>query len=332
MRSLFSSLAGMTLIALMAGCQNPTSHGSSTASFAAATADPSASNWTAGGALPLSGYWNSLAYGNGVFVAVGNTNGQNAATSTDGMTWTSRAMPSLNDANLPWQAITFGNGKFVALPGNSNDTNTISAVSTDGVTWTTGTLPSASWKSVAYFNGQFVAASAPGGLANNAHLVTSTDGLTWTSVSLKAPSAGWLSVAGGNGLTVVAGNTEATVNDGQSWSVKKSFPVTGKQTALAFGNGTFVVLFDGVTTAANSADADTWTSRTLPASLSGPGLTYGYHTFVAVSRSNNLTSSDGVTWTTQTLPTSTYGWSAVASGNNRFVAISSFGSQTAVSQ
>ena len=60
--------------------------------------------------LPASASWQSITYGNGVFVAV-TYNSLIAATSPDGITWTQRVLP----ASANWQSITYGNGVFVAV-------------------------------------------------------------------------------------------------------------------------------------------------------------------------------------------------------------------------
>jgi hypothetical protein len=56
--------------------------------------------------------WNSVTYGNGLFVAVGTTGtGNRVMTSPDGITWTSRTSAADNQ----WYGLTFGNGTFVAV-------------------------------------------------------------------------------------------------------------------------------------------------------------------------------------------------------------------------
>lgn len=56
--------------------------------------------------------WNSVTYGNGLFVAVSNTGtGNRVMTSSDGITWTSRTSAADNS----WQSVTYGNGLFVAV-------------------------------------------------------------------------------------------------------------------------------------------------------------------------------------------------------------------------
>ena len=99
--------------------------------------------------LPSSAKWNSVTYGNGMFVAMAYGSNK-AAYSTDGIAWAETTLPS--SAN--WYSVTYGNGMFVAIAYGSNK----AAYSTDSVTWTETTLPSsANWHSITYGNGMFVA-------------------------------------------------------------------------------------------------------------------------------------------------------------------------------
>jgi len=88
---------------------------------------------------------NDVAFGGGVLVAVGY-NTAKASTSTDGITWTERNLPS----STLWQGITYSGSQFLAVANN-----TARATSPDGITWTarTGNSPCAN---VAYGAGLFV--------------------------------------------------------------------------------------------------------------------------------------------------------------------------------
>ena len=137
--------------------------------------------------LPTSSDWQSITYGNGLFVAVAYSG--IAATSPDGITWTQRTLPT----STGWQSVTYGNGLFVAVATSSS----IAATSPDGITWTQRTLPvSANWRSVTYGNGLFVALAYGSSIA-----ATSLDGITWTQRTLPV-STNWISVTYGNGLFV----------------------------------------------------------------------------------------------------------------------------------
>jgi hypothetical protein len=58
-----------------------------------ATSTTVTGTWTAG-TLPSSSNWNSIAYGNNRFVAISNTSGTVAAYSLDGITWTASTLPA----------------------------------------------------------------------------------------------------------------------------------------------------------------------------------------------------------------------------------------------
>jgi hypothetical protein len=94
--------------------------------------------WTTG-TMPALGditniTYNSVAFGNGNFVAVGTSG--TSAYSTDGTTWTSVTMPSYGS----WTGITYTDNKFIAISTDTSD----AATSTDGSTWTIRSLPTSS--------------------------------------------------------------------------------------------------------------------------------------------------------------------------------------------
>jgi hypothetical protein len=137
-------------VAVGRGASGRTGADSSATNKCIRAADPK--GWV-GTTLPFAAVWNDVEYGNGRFVAVGDS--VNAITSTDGVNWAVIRMP----ATLNWTSIAFGNGTWVAVGGPS----AVSAISSDGINWTKVTLPkSASWTSVTYGNGQFLMSSTTG--------------------------------------------------------------------------------------------------------------------------------------------------------------------------
>lgn len=76
-----------------------------------------------------------VAYGNGIWVAVGF--GNTVLTSTNGSTWTARTGAM---AASDWLWIEYGNGQFVAVGGATVNGQAIGTImySTDGITWTKG--------------------------------------------------------------------------------------------------------------------------------------------------------------------------------------------------
>jgi len=97
------------------------------------------STWTLNGTNNI--WTNSVAYGAGVFVAVGTTTAGAATnianSSPDGVTWTQRTLP----ATQTWTSVTYANGYFIAI-GTTGAASTVIASSPDGTTWTSRTVPS----------------------------------------------------------------------------------------------------------------------------------------------------------------------------------------------
>ena len=111
-------------------------------------------NWDIGINIPNNN-WRSVAYGNGLWVAVSID--QKVMTSPDGFTWTL-------GTNIPqnnWNSVAYGNGFWVAVA--ETGTNNRIMTSPDGITWTSRTNPvDNTWKSVAYGNGLWVSVSFNG--------------------------------------------------------------------------------------------------------------------------------------------------------------------------
>jgi|GEM_PF-2209375 len=233
--------------------------------------------------------WHSITYGNGLFVAVAGSGANQVMTSPDGITWTPRTAA----ANEQWLNVTYGNGLFVAVANDPASTNTI-MTSPDGVTWTSRTSPSLrGWNSVSYGNGLYVAVAGDGSTSNN--VMTSPDGITWTSRTSTA--VGWGSVTYGNGLFVAVGNSGVimTSPDGgvaSAW-VSRSGPVVSGWINVTYGNGLYVAVGGGGGTM-TSPDGITWTGRPVVASVTWNGITYGNGLFVAVA-GTGTTSNDIMT-------------------------------------
>lgn len=113
-----------------------------------------------------------VAYGNGIYIAVGVTAAGTALilTSTDGETWTGRSY----GLACSLKSIAFNGTYFVAVGTNDNW-----AKSTDGIVWADGTTGlSGTWNSIAYGDGKFVIGGDAGKLA------TSITGIaSWTDFS-----------------------------------------------------------------------------------------------------------------------------------------------------
>ncbi|MEI6663590.1 MAG: hypothetical protein WCL20_04745 [Actinomycetes bacterium] len=185
--------------------------GAGTAGRAMSSADNGAT-WTA--RFPAAdNSWFGVAYGNGTFVAVSNTNTANGGsindrvmTSTNGTSWTARTAA----ANNNWTDIAYGNGTFVAVAASG--VNRV-MTSTDGASWSPQTVATNDWQSITYGNGLFVAVSTTG---TGNRVMTSPDGVTWTQRT-SASDTNWLGVAAGNGVfAAVAGDGSAMTSNPSS--------------------------------------------------------------------------------------------------------------------
>ena len=137
-------------------------------------------SWTAGGSLPA-GTWTSIAYGQGVWVAVSTGATTTAYSADGGTTWTAGgALP----ASSTWIGIAYGNNRFVAV--SSDGTRSPAFSVNKGVTWSSTGV--SGWLNqtvtgVRYGQGVFVATNST---SNNA--VSSEDGIVWTTRALTRSS------------------------------------------------------------------------------------------------------------------------------------------------
>lgn len=147
----------------------------------ASTAHAATFAWTAQTAAEDNS-WQSVVYGEGIFVAVSSNGTNRVMTSPDGVTWTSRSAPE-DTADSTWKSVAYCNGTFVAV---ANGGTTKVMTSPDGITWTAQTpAEDNSWQSVSYGNGTFVAVADTG----TNRVMTSPDGVTWTPHLVTATAA-----------------------------------------------------------------------------------------------------------------------------------------------
>lgn len=260
--------------------------------------------------------WQSVVYGEGIFVAVSSNGTNRVMTSPDGSTWTARSAPD-GTTDSTWKSVTYGNGTFVAV---ANGGTTKVMTSPDGETWTAQTAAEDnSWQSVAYGGGVFVAVSSDG--TNRA--MTSPDGVTWTPHLVTATA--WKAITYGDGKFVAINDRESVITsaDGADWA-SASTKSRASWNSVTHGNGLFVAVA-GNQFINTSPDGATWTNRSIPSGWNGAlsGVGYGSDTFVAVSShtvGKVIVSSDGITWSIQDAVSGS-GWLGITYGNNRFVAV-----------
>ena len=170
----------------------------------------------------VEGNWNSITYGNGLFVAVGE---YQTMTSTDGVEWTITD----DDTYTDWLAVAFGSGVFVAVGPYEEDL----MYSSNGSDWTHLDLAiSDGFEDISYGNDVFVAVS------NNGFVLTSSNGSDWDQYSI--PSGYWNSISYGGGEFLIVGDVYAFDNpemlrssNGTGWrGVNGEIDDIGLKTAL----------------------------------------------------------------------------------------------------
>jgi len=203
----------------------------------------------------------NIAYGNNMFVAVGDFN-EGTAYSSDGITWVSEDefRKSVGDcgsdigeeSNVVW-----GNGMFIKVMyrmacDGANEVR--SAHSSDGINWTWMEIGE-TFYNVVWGNDKFVATS------NHPSRITySSNGITWTEVNNKILDKYQVgSITWGNNRFIVhtyscnyVGDDDysycdpinsnfAYSSDGINWSLAKNYPF-GKNgsSKIVYGNGVFV--------------------------------------------------------------------------------------------
>jgi hypothetical protein len=316
--------------------------------------------------LPQSADWKKLTYGNGLFFAFAE--GDVAASSEDGITWTSRnfqatdidILSTSKDRIVPWTSSTsiasqnwnvvqFANGVYVAIA--SNGATVDSAYSSDGVTWSVGSFDDgavADVRTVAYGEGIWV---APYAGAND--LATSTNGQTFTfQNNAMGVAPDWQAVAYGGGyFLAIAQNSTANryalaatvaATPTTVWTAGGAMTAAAEWTAMAFGGGRFVAISgntsnsDTVNWTANNGV--TWNAATMPSTDRWSSITYGNGRFVAVAGNSATTttkaaySTNGSTWTAATLPGAAARWISVEWNGSIFVATAYNSNRTAISE
>jgi hypothetical protein len=266
---------------------------------------------------------NSIAYGNGKFVAVGACTSDNCGTnvlvSSDGAHWNQATAAAGGEFLL---AVAYGNGIFVA----ADETGTI-VTSSDGLNWAVQrTGRGGGLAGLAYGANQFVAVGELGGI------VASTDGMVWTQRQPPTPN-GLTSIAYGNTRFVAGGDLGTafrpvglTSVDGANWfneEIQAAFPGScivfyEKGLFLALTGDKYGLPVSSISFSTNGVD---WTVANPWIVAVVNGIAYGDGKFLAAGGWEVLTSPDAINWEVHTggieLPLD-----AVTYGNQQFVGVS----------
>ena len=283
-------------------------------------------------------YWTSIAYGDGVWIAVARSAAPNdpdgesiydtgslVMRSTNGTTWTTMASAE----NQLWNSVVFGAGKWIAVASSGLFSSSRVMSSTDGTVWTSRTSPvDCEWMDVSFGGGVFVAVGHGG-----SHVMRSEDGISWEVPIVPVPEGNWNAIAYGNGLWVAvasAGKVMTSSDGGNTWTLRDTPEEDQDWESVAYGNGLWVaVASSGSRRVMTSPDGSAWTeTESANDSASWSGVAFGDGVWMAVAREASggdliMSSTDGIHWTTQTSAHNQ--WESVAFGNHVFAAVSSTG-------
>ena len=227
--------------------------------------------------------WQSVAYGNGVWVAVAGIGTNRVMRSTNGgVTWSAVASPS-----LLLSAVAYGNGVWIGITAFGN---TVIRSTDDGVTWTQiTTYPNSTPLDKAalnYGNGVWIAITGP--YATNSTLRSTDDGVTWSTFSLPELNV-WLSVAYGNGVWVAVANNGTnrvmrSTDGGVTWSAVAAAEQNAWR-SVAYGNGVWVAVANlGANRVMRSTDGGvTWSAVAAAEQTFWESVAYGNGVWVAVA-------------------------------------------------
>ncbi len=284
----------------------------------------------------------SVTYGNGLFVAVGESFSHGVIfTSPDGVIWTQR----LDATNQVFSDVAYDNGAFVAVSRaqSINCRCTAIAASSNGVDWTV--------RNTGYTNplyavtagaGYFVAAGGASlGCCFTGSVLISTTTIDWTVINL-GQTPRLLTAAYGNGVFLLGGSVSEGGNyllrstNGTAWAgavlpSSGQFPYPYQYTQnIVYEDGQFIALqqFYGSGNGVNvdvlsSTNGVDWTRRAVV--TNGFNRTaYGNGTFVGMGDMAIYSSVDTVTWIPrlQVGPGTFYG---IAYGAGTFVAVGAGG-------
>lgn len=208
--------------------------------------------------MPAFARWDSIAYGNGTFVAVPSYFGTDssgisdiACYSTDGgKTWIETTMPKAES----WQGIAFGNNTFAAISFHGE-----CAYSTNnGKTWSLSTIPIESNSSIAFGNNIFVAVSL-----NYKGIAYSTDNCrTWKQATIPSTHRGhFRGVAYGNGIFITKDSSKENIlysTNGANWSIRTPNISLKNYMTPIYANGTFLITNWSGWIARSTDDGNTW--------------------------------------------------------------------------
>lgn len=176
--------------------------------------------------------YTSIAYGNGLFVAISNSNSnERILITSDGEQWDNVTM----NIDVDWASICHGNDTFVAV-GSSNTNSNCVAISNDAINWNqkASSDNSAKWSDVCYGNDTFVAVAKASVNKNRTIMRSIDNGNTW--IGVRSPITEGLNkvIFGNNRFVALSENSIIISNNSINWSI-----VNKKITDICYREGRY---------------------------------------------------------------------------------------------
>lgn len=266
-------------------------------------------SWTGTTVSPKWSY-SDVAYGNGLFVAVGDKG--SIINSENGSSWS----PADSDVTDYLVGVIYQDGKFTAVGGNGAVTT-----STDGVTWTSQSSgTSRNMGQIAYGNGLYVAASSDA-------ILTSSDGITWSEQVLEIEGASIVSVSYGDGMFVAVGgyyfsggsSVVMTSANGTIWTRRDSGEATSIIYDVAYGSGNFMAVGKRGVILVSENGID-WDSRTAGTLADLKGIAFANGKFMVAGTGGAIISPNEITNWTHPSSTTSSSLRDIVFGNGMFAA------------
>ena len=222
-----------------------------------------------------------------------------------------------------WDAIAYGNGKFVAISSDAIK------YSTDGIMWKTIDNPattSATWN-IVFGDGKFVAISSA------FESLCSTDGITWTQGTFLKGKYRHPNIAYGNGKFVIVTFSLTDMHDvvvystdGITWTQVDLTTTLGIQAfnSLVYGNNQFIAYANLSTDVIYSTDGITWSAMTNERNAYNVTVCNNIFFASCVWDDSSVSlgySTDGIMWTQCTIPDSFILDVDITYGNGTYIGI-----------
>lgn len=255
---------------------------------------PDGFTWTTQNPVPApTAQFRDIAWGNGLFVAVGplgSSGGTNSVfTSPDGVTWTPRDLATPTQERY-LRGVAWNGSEFLIVDATTEAAGYSVHTSLDGVTWTAHLLGANYPMAVASDGNQFVVVA-------NKEISTSLDGVNWSVHSTKFYL--WAATWSGGQFIVAGGAGAATSTDGVTWTdhdfnVCPEGSCSYAQTVASNGDQIIVAAGSYIL---NSSDAVAWTLQTSGTVRNLNDIVRSDSQFVVVGYGVIQTSNDGAVWT-----------------------------------